>query len=180
MTVNNSTKKKKDKEMVDVVDENGNVLYSLLKTEVHKKGLLHKTVIGEVRNSKGHIMVIEQASDRQEPGKYVNPVGGHVSAGESEEDALTRETLEELGIKGFEFKLVGRAVFNREILNRYENHFFCLYQIITDKTPSLGAEAVSFKWFTEEEYKNAFKNTPEIFGASHHFVVGKFHADLLS
>jgi hypothetical protein len=34
-----------DLEMVDIVDTNGNILYPMLKTEAHEKGLLHKTVI---------------------------------------------------------------------------------------------------------------------------------------
>jgi len=175
---NSFIRKKKDKEMVDVVDEAGNVLYSILKTETHKNGLLHRTVIGEVRNSMGDIMVVEQAGDRQDPGQYVNPVGGHVSAGESEEEALIRETFEELGLKDVSYQLVGRAVFNRKVLNRIENHLFCLYRITTDEDPNLGPEAVSFKWFTKEEYSKSLKENPEMFGAAHHFVLNKFHSDL--
>ena len=40
-----------DGEMVDVVNEDGGVLESVLKSDAHKRGLLHKTVISEVIDS---------------------------------------------------------------------------------------------------------------------------------
>lgn len=77
-------------EQVDIIDENLKVLYSCDKSEAHEKGLLHATVIAEVHNSKGEWMLVKQASDKQDAGQYVSPVGGHVAAGESFEDALRR------------------------------------------------------------------------------------------
>ncbi|MCA9342272.1 hypothetical protein KC945_02615 [Candidatus Saccharibacteria bacterium] len=37
-----------DTEIVDIVDETGKVLRHELKTEAHKHGWLHKTVIGHI------------------------------------------------------------------------------------------------------------------------------------
>ncbi len=168
-----------DDEMVDVVDERGKVLYPVLKTEAHQEGLLHKTVIAGVVNSKGQIMLVKQAPDRQEPGQYVSPMGGHVSAGETETEALKREIEEELGFKDFEHKKIGKIIFNREILNRKENHYFIVYEITVDTDPVLGPEAAGFKWFEIGELKRELRSNPKYFGDSYFFTLKKFYPELL-
>jgi isopentenyl-diphosphate Delta-isomerase len=161
-------------EMVDIVDEELNVLTSKLKSEAHKKGLLHATVIAGVRDSKGRIILVKQSSNRQDPGQFVSPVGGHVKSGETMEEALLREAEEEIGTKEFSYKFIGKAIFNREVLNRIENHYFIVYEIILDTLPALGDEADSFEYFTENDLKTKLKSNPKMFGDAYHFVVRHF------
>jgi 8-oxo-dGTP pyrophosphatase MutT (NUDIX family) len=85
-----------DEELVDVVDESGNVLRQELKTEAHKHGWLHKTAIGYLKYGEDWALV-RQAADRQDAGQLVAPVGGHIKAGESDVDGLLRECEEEIG-----------------------------------------------------------------------------------
>ncbi len=166
-------------EQVDIVDENDRVFSSTSKQEAHEKGLLHRTVISEVIDSKGRWLFVKQSSTRQDAGQYVSPVGGHVKAKESEDEALRRETLEELGIKDFTFRLVGKAIFQRTVLNRNENHFFILYEITSDAQPVLNHESESYQYWTREEIKEALKTNPGMFGDAFHFVVKTFYRDLL-
>jgi isopentenyl-diphosphate delta-isomerase len=167
-------------EMIDVVDENDSVLYATTKREAHEKGLLHRTVISEIKDSESRWIMVKQASDKQDAGQYVSPVGGHVGAGETEDDALKREAQEECGIKDFDYKLIGKKIFNRAILNRQENHYFILYEIYSDTRIILNEESDSYRIFTESEMKDALKQTPEIFGAAFHFVVKTFYPELLT
>src|SRR3990167_3107395 len=83
-------------EQVDIVNEKDEVLYNTTKQEAHEKGLLHRTVIAEVVDSKGKWLLVKQASNKQDAGQYVSPVGGHAQAGESTDEAIKREALEEL------------------------------------------------------------------------------------
>jgi isopentenyl-diphosphate delta-isomerase len=166
-------------EIVDIVDDKNNVIASISKTDAHKKGLLHKTVISQVIDSQGRFTLVLQSSDRQDAGQYVSPVGGHVSTGETEEEAFKREALEEVGLQDFEFHYVGKAIFNRNILGRQENHFFFLYEIFSDKKIVLNHEAVSFKPFTKEELKQVIMDTPEKFGSAFYFVFETFYPNLL-
>ena len=123
--------------------------------------------------------MVKQSSDRQDAGRYVSPVGGHVRAGETEDEALKREAMEECGLDDFKFKLVGRKIFNRNILSRQENHYFILYEIYSDAKIVLNEESESYKLFTEQEIKKALKDTPEIFGEAFHFVVKTLRKFLL-
>lgn len=165
--------------MIDIVDKNDNVLYSTTKENAHKKGLLHLTIIAEVIDSKGRWMLVKQSSDRQDAGQYVSPVGGHIKAGESEIEALKREAFEEVGLKIFTYKFIGKGIFNRRVLGRFENHYFILYEIFSDEKPTLNHESESYKSFTKEELKKRLKTNSAEFGKAFQFVVKNFYPNLL-
>ncbi len=171
--------RKIDLEMVDVVDPNNNVLFCVTKERAHKEGLLHRTILAQLINSKGKWILVKQAPDRQDAGSYVVPVGGHIRMGETEVEALFRETLEELGLKDFAYKFIGWGVFNRSVLGRHENHYFILYEIYSDKKLNLGPEATSCRSFTKSEIKKLLKNNPKLFGNAFHFTVKTFYPNLL-
>ena len=57
-------------EKIDVVDENGNFIEVVYKGEAHQKGLLHKTVIGAVVNSKGEWLLVKPVLGRQDAGQW--------------------------------------------------------------------------------------------------------------
>lgn len=165
-------------EMVDVVDENCKIISSVSKQEAHVRGLLHMTVISEVINSKGEWLLVKQASDRQDAGQYVSPVGGHVKSGESLEDALKREAIEEVGLKDFRFEYVGRKIYNREVIGRKENHYFIMYKIFSDEMPMLNHESVSYERFTIEQIKKEITENSQKFGAAFHFVWKTFSVSI--
>lgn len=167
-----------DLEMVDVVDPDNNILFCVTKERAHKEGLLHRTILAQLINSKGKWILVKQASDRQDAGQYVVPVGGHITAGESETDALYRETFEEVGLKDFAYKFIGRGIFNRSVLGRRENHYFILYEIYSDKKLNLGAEAESYRSFTKSEIKKLLKNNSKLFGNAFHYGIKAFYSEL--
>lgn len=166
-------------ELVDIIDEDGNFIKVVSKREAHVEGLLHKAVISSVIDSRGRYLLTKASTGRQDGGQYVFPSGGHVSAGESEDDALKREVYEELGLQDFKYEFVGRAIFNREVIGRKENHFFNLYKVFSDQEPRLDHEHESYKYFTEEELKRELKENPKIFGDAFFFVAKKFFPNLM-
>ena len=146
-----------DKEIVDIIDENETVLTQELKTEAHKQGLLHKTVIGFLKYGDDWALV-RQAADRQDAGQLVAPVGGHVQAGEADADGLLREAEEEIGTKNITYKHLGKARFHRQVIGRNENHMFVVYEITTTDPINLGSEAVAIERFTPAELKRAISD----------------------
>lgn len=167
-------------EIVEVVDKDCTILRRVEKQVAHKEGLLHKTVIATIINSAGKRMLVRPYSHRQDAGQFVSPVGGHVTAGETDDEALKREVMEEVGLEGFKYKLKGKGIFDRWVLGRHENHYFILYEVFTDQKPVLGDEAKSLKWFTDEELKYELKKHPKDFGDAFYFVYKSFYPELLS
>ena len=167
-------------EQVDVVDELGNIVSAIPKSVAHKHGLLHKTVIAELINSHGEFCFVRQASDKQDAGQFVSPVGGHVSAGETDDEALIRECQEECGLTPTDYKLIGTTIYNREVVGRKENHFFVVYEIYTDESPILNHESVEFKRFTKEDIKSLVQSNPAYFGDAWHHVFKSFYPAIYS
>lgn len=85
-------------ELVDIIDDAGNVLRQELKTAAHARGWLHNTAIGYLKYGDDWVLV-RQAADRQDAGQLVASVGGHIKAGESDQDGLLRESEEEIDTK---------------------------------------------------------------------------------
>lgn len=100
-------------ELFPVVDENGLEISTAPRSECHngKSMLLHPVVHLHLFNNKGDLFLQKRAMTKDLlPGKWDTSVGGHISPGESAEDALKRETLEELGLTEFQFRLLGKYI----------------------------------------------------------------------
>lgn len=157
-------------EQIDIINKSNQVVNTTGKSIAHRDGLLHRIVIGELVNSRGEYCFVKQAGDRQDPGQFVSPIGGHVGAGEPTDDALIRECQEECGFTPDYFQFVGQTIYNREVIGRLENHLFLVYQINTDQNPILNHESVEFKWFSVKEIQSMLSANPQTFGAAWHHV----------
>jgi isopentenyldiphosphate isomerase/intracellular septation protein A len=89
-------------EWVPLVDEKGMLIGKATRAEVHRgPGKLHPVIHLHIINSKGEIYLQKRAKNKDTfPGRWDTSVGGHVDLGETIEQALLRETVEELNITG--------------------------------------------------------------------------------
>jgi isopentenyldiphosphate isomerase len=88
-------------EMLDVLDGKGNVTGKAKRSEVHAKGLIHRTVMFFILDSKGRAFVNQRAQGKEfYPGHWSIVLGGHVSSGQTHDEAVLREAEEEAGIRG--------------------------------------------------------------------------------
>jgi isopentenyl-diphosphate delta-isomerase type 1 len=88
-------------EYLDIVDENDLVIGRDTRANVHTEHKIHRGVHVFVVNAKGELLIQRRASTRSYyPGFWDASVGGQVLAGESYEQAASRELLEELSCEG--------------------------------------------------------------------------------
>lgn len=87
-------------EWVPLVTAEGVVIGKATREAVHRnRTLIHPVVHLHIMDSKGRLLLQKRSSDRLvEPDKWDCAVGGHLAAGETRDQALVRETAEELGV----------------------------------------------------------------------------------
>lgn len=128
-------------EWFPVVDEQGNTIGEAPRHVCHdgKSMLLHPVIHLYLFNSGGKLFLQKRSMMKDiQPGKWDTSVGGHVAPGESAEDAVKRETEEELGLKGlsmmFEFRYIWQSNRERELVSSFS--------AISDDIPVINVEEI--------------------------------------
>ena len=95
-------------ELFDIVDDNDNIVGQATRQEAHTKGLMHRTVFFFILNKQGRVFVNKRAESKEFYDGYHSILfGGHVSKGQTYEDAVKREVQEEADLKIKNIKRVG-------------------------------------------------------------------------
>lgn len=110
-------KKFSNEDWVPLVDEEGNVTGQAPRSVVHngKSMLLHPVVHLHVVDKNRIYLQKRQLTKKIQPGKWDTAVGGHVDPGENIEQALVRETYEEIGIQRFNASLLKKYVWESSV-----------------------------------------------------------------
>jgi isopentenyldiphosphate isomerase len=96
-----------NEEWVPLVDERGKVTGQAPRSQVHNGSkLLHPVVHMHVLTPQKAILLQKRPDSKLiQPGKWDTAVGGHISSGETLDEALKKEAWEEIGLKDFSAKL---------------------------------------------------------------------------
>jgi isopentenyldiphosphate isomerase len=100
-------------ELFPIVDEEGNEISSAPRSICHdgKSMLLHPVVHLHLFNDAGGLFLQKRSMNKDLfPGKWDTSVGGHITPGEKVEDALKRETDEELGLKVVKYQFITKYI----------------------------------------------------------------------
>ena len=113
-------------EWFPIVDKDGNSIGKALRSVCHdgKSMLLHPVVHLHLFNNGGKLYLQKRAETKDiQPGKWDTSVGGHVGLDETPPEALAREAFEELGLKEFVPRFLGRYIWEssreKELVNSY-------------------------------------------------------------
>ncbi len=144
-------------EMFPIVDEDGNIIDAATRGECHSGSKrLHPVVHLHVFNSRGELYLQKRPQWKDiQPGKWDTAVGGHIDLGEHTEQALLRETKEELGITDFQPHFITKYIFE----STRERELVCTYFTVYDGPicPSQELEEGRF-WSKEEIHANLGKD----------------------
>ena len=118
-----------DNELFPIVDELGNVLGRILRGQAHDgRKVLHPVVHLHLFNSKGELYLQRRPDWKPiQPGKWDTAVGGHISYGETVQQAFRREVMEELGINVPDATPMGHYVFESKVEKELVYVFRAIY-----------------------------------------------------
>ena len=148
-----------NEEWVPLVDEQGRITGQAPRSQVHNGSkLLHPVVHLHVINRNQAILLQKRpVSKLIQPGKWDTAVGGHISAGETLEQALKKEAYEEIGLVDFSAKM--QKVYKWESKVEAELvYMFTTYNYKNFKVHSDEVEEVLF-WTKNQIEKNLGNGT---------------------
>ncbi len=161
-------------EQIDILNSDGTPAgYSRGRTEVHAKGLWHRTVHIWAFDKNGKILFqLRSHLKENNPCLLDTSCAGHISAGDGSRNAGVRELSEEMGItrRPEDLEYLFEAT-HENILNNgtyFDNEYYDTYKIVlTDEeakhlVPQPG-EVDDFIWMTREEFLTLHAQAPEKF-----------------
>lgn len=149
-------------EYLDLVNEKDEVIGKEDRDIIYKKNYRNFRVINiMIFTSDNKIIVPKRSSNRRVfPNCYDCSVGGHVSSGETYEEAAYRELKEELGIENVELQEIG--YFNPNELNT--SSFSKMYKLVYDKELDYDKEGIqAIYYMTKEEISKMIDENPKQF-----------------
>lgn len=146
-------------EMWDIYDENKQLTgRTMVRNDWHMKpGDFHLTVLGVIRRPDGRYLITQRVLTKSWAPGHWEVSGGGVMAGETSEEAVRREILEETGldVKNAEGGLV--YSYMRENYEAGDNYFIDVYRFemdITEEDVKLQtAETNGYRFATAEEIR---------------------------
>lgn len=142
-----------NEEWVPLVDEQGRITGKAPRSQVHNGSkLLHPVVhLHVINHNKAILLQKRPMSKLIQPGKWDTAVGGHISAGETLEQALKKEAFEEIGLIDFSAKLVKTYKWESEVENELV-YMFVTFDFKNFKVHSDEVEEARF--WTKKQIEN--------------------------
>lgn len=145
-----------------IVNENDDVIGSKLRSDITKSDIYRVSGLW-LYNEKGEVLLAQRAFTKShDPGKWGPAVAGTVVEGDSYLSTIIRETEEELGLTGLEFK-EGPKIFRSEGWKYWSQKFIAVTDKDIKDMKIQKEEVEQVKWFNESELPILIKENPDMF-----------------
>jgi isopentenyl-diphosphate delta-isomerase len=139
-------------EILDLVNDSDEVIDSMERGEVYKRGLSNFRGINcFIINSKGELWIpLRQHNKRIFPNSLDVSCGGHVSSGETSKEAFKKEMQEELNINidTVKYKVLGKCNPKDDNVSA----FMTVYELVQDVAPEYNKDDFqSYEWITPKD-----------------------------
>lgn len=147
-------------EIFDVVDERDVVIGQAPRAEVHARRLMHRAVHIFLFNSHGEFLLQMRSAHKDEhPLTYTSSCSGHVDAGESYDEAASRELGEELGLD-CELEPLQKFAATPQLAMEHS----MLYRAVSDEQPVIDEHEIDFvRFHALDEVRDMLAAQPDIF-----------------
>ena len=148
-------------EMIDLLNENGQVIGVVDKAVAHKEGLWHKSVHVWIVNDKDEILLAHRCKEKTFfPNCWDCSFAGHIGAGESSLSSAIREGNEEIGLELNKSDFEYLYTFKDKLVwkNKHSNEFVDVYlirkNVNLNKLKLQEEEVDDVKWMKTEDFFN--------------------------
>ena len=147
-------------EWFDVVDRSDTVIGRASREEVHRNGLLHRSAHLLVFDGSGRVLLQKRSEGKDRfPGCWDSSVSGHVDSGESYDQCIVREAMEEIGIL---LEDTPERLFKIDACEETDQEFSWVYRTHFEGPFAPNEEEISeIGWFTADEANHLVKTDPE-------------------
>lgn len=145
-------------ELLDVIDEHGNPTgRTATRSEVHSKGLWHRSVHVWITNSRGKVLIQKRSPLKDlSPNRWELSHSGHLLTGQQPLDGALREVREGLGIE-----TVHRS--RRSANNEFNPIFLAVLDLPLSNFTFDDGEVTELRWIGIPELESWIERTPEDF-----------------
>lgn len=152
-------------EYFDVVDDDDNVIARQPRDVVHANNLLHRAVHALVYDDSGRLYLQKRTASKDvNPGLWDTSMAGHLHSGETYDQAVIRETREELGIN---LPSAPRSLFKLDACVDTGYEFIRVYEIyFSGVIKPCAREIEQGLWVSEDDLAHWLQFDPGAFTSS--------------
>jgi len=156
-------------EIFDVVNDRDEVIGQAARSEVHRRGLLHRAVHILIFNSSGRIFLQKRSlsKDRQ-PGLWDSSASGHLGSGEDYDACALREPREELGLR---LPSVPQRLFKLHASAQTDQEHVWVYRCEAEGPFVLAEDEIETgDWFTPARVNSWMTQRPQDFASAFQLI----------
>ena len=149
-------------EIFDVVNERDEVIDRAPRSEVHRRGLLHRAVHILVFNAAGDIFLQKRSASKDtHPRTWDSSTSGHVDSGEDYDTAAIRELGEEIGLV---MNAPPERLFKIAACGETDQEFVWIYRVESEGPFTLHPDEIEDgDWFAPETVSRLIEEQPADF-----------------